>query len=35
LPVENEETLKNIIFLIPKENPTDDNVYDEYMFIEG
>lgn len=35
LPVEDEEVLKNTIFLIPKESPTDDNVYDEYMFIEG
>lgn len=35
LPVEDEEVLKNTIFLIPKENPTDDNAYDEYMFIEG
>ena len=35
LPVEDEEVLKNTIFLISKENPTDDNAYDEYMFIEG
>lgn len=35
LPAEDDKKLKNIIFLIPKENPTDDNLYDEYMFIDG
>ena len=30
-----EKELKNIIFLIEKENPVDENIYDEYMFIDG